>query len=168
MSPVKRWFGRDRPAAETRPSPPPADVAGLRVSLAALIAKVNANAGRLPTGAVVDIRDMGDRLGQLLDHEDRMGSGAGADSYEIITLAAVIRDYLPTSVDAYLALPPDFLASHRNADGEAPAEELRSQLSIMEKGVTELAQAIYSGDAQRLSIQGRFLDAKFSSSDLDL
>ena len=86
----------------------------------------------------------------------------------MVTLAAVIRDYLPTSVDAYLALPPDVLASHRNADGEAPAEELRSQLSIMEKGVTELAQAIYSGDAQRLSIQGRFLDAKFASSDLDL
>ena len=169
MSPVKRWFGRDRPAADPRPLPPPADVAGLRHSLNELIRRVNASAGRLPAGAVVDIRDMGDRLGQLLDHEDRMGGpGAGAETYEMITLASVIRDYLPTSVEAYLALPPEFLASHRNPEGETPAEELRSQLSIMEKGVTELAQAIYSGDAQRLSIQGRFLDAKFSSSDLDL
>jgi hypothetical protein len=168
VSPIKRWFGRDRPAPPAGPPPPPADAATLRAGLTELITRVKAASGRLPAEAVAEIRDIGDRLGQLLDHEDRVGAGAGADTYELITLAAVIRDYLPTSIDAYLALPPDFLASHRNAEGETPAEELSTQLRIMEKGVTELAQAIYSGDAQRLSVQGRFLEAKFSSSDLDL
>jgi hypothetical protein len=172
MSPVRRWFGRDRtaPAGPRSDAPaPPADAAALRMSLAELIRRVNASSGHLPAGAVVEIRDIGDRLGELLDHEERVaGAGGGADTYEMVTLASVVRDYLPTSVDAYLALPPAFLESHRNPEGETPAEELHSQLRIMEKGVTELAQAIYSGDAQRLSIQGRFLDAKFSSSDLDL
>jgi hypothetical protein len=163
---VKRWFGRGRD--DDRPPPPrPAveDVAGLRRALADLIRRVKASSGRLPTGAVVEIRDIGDRLSGLLDHEDRAG---GADTYELATLAAVIRDYLPTSVDSYLALPPEFLSTHRNAEGQTPAEELHAQLLVMEKGVSELARAIYSGDAQRLSIQGRFLDARFSSSDLDL
>jgi hypothetical protein len=163
---VKRWFGRGQD--DDRPPPPkPAveDVDGLRTALADVIRRVKASSGRLPTGAVVEIRDIGDRLTALLDHEDRAG---GADTYELTTLAAVIRDYLPTSVDAFLALPPEFLRTHRNAEGQTPAEELHAQLLVMEKGVSELAQAIYSGDAQRLSIQGRFLDARFSSSDLDL
>jgi hypothetical protein len=165
---VRRWFGRDRDAPPG--STAPADgTEELRQALRALIRRVNASAGHLPAGAVTEIRDIGDRLGELLDHEERLvGSGAGADAYEMVTLAAVIRDYLPTSIDTYLALPPAFLESHRNAEGETPAQELLGQLRLMEKGVTELAQAIYSGDAQRLSIQGRFLDTKFSSSDLDL
>ena len=170
MSPVKRWFGRDRPGpTDSRPLPPPADAATLRTALDELITRVKASSGRLPTAAVVEIRDIGDRLYELLDHEDRLaGAGSGADTYELVTLASVIRDYLPTSIDAYLALPPAFLESHRNAEGESPAEELSTQLRTMEKGVIELAQAIYSGDAQRLSVQGRFLEAKFASSDLDL
>jgi hypothetical protein len=170
VSPVKRWFGRDRPAARpAAPLPPPAGAAELRTALGELMTRVKASSGHLPTEAVVGIRDIGDRLGQLLDHEERTGgSGSGPGSYELVTVAAVIRDYLPTSIDAYLALPPDFLDSHRSPEGETPAEELSTQLLVMEKGVTELAQAIYSGDAQRLSVQGRFLEAKFSSSDLDL
>ena len=50
-----------RPSLEMCP-----DVAGLRTSLTELIRRVNANAGHLPAGAVVDIRDMGDRLAQML------------------------------------------------------------------------------------------------------
>jgi hypothetical protein len=164
---VRRWFGRDpEPRA---PADPADEITALREALRVLVRRVNASAGRLPTGAVPEIRDIGDRLGELLDHEHRVtGAGGGADSYEMVTLAAVIGDYLPTSIDTYLALPPAFLESHRNAEGETPAEELLGQLRLMEKGVSELAKAIYSGDAQRLSVQGRFLDAKFSASDLDL
>ncbi len=79
-----------------------------------------------------------------------------------------ITDYLPTSVDSYLSLPESFLEAHVNDDGQTPAEELLEHLELMAKGVEELATAIYSGDAQRLAVQGRFLDTKFSKSDLDL
>ena len=170
MSPVKRWFGRDRPPPpDARPLPPPADAPTLRRELGDLITRINASSGHLPTEAMVRIRDIGDRLVELLAHVERLGDGGGGGpgSYELITVAGVISDYLPTSIDAYLALPPDFLVSHRNAEGETPAEELCTQLETMEKGVIELTQAIYSGDAQRLSIQRRFLDSKFASSDLD-
>jgi hypothetical protein len=169
VSPVRRLFGRTRgPEGPSRP-PPPEGVPALRTALDALVRRINASSWRLPAAAVVEARDITDRLGQLLDHEERMAaSGGGADAYEMTTLTAAIRDYLPTSIDTYLALPAEFLDSHRNADGLTPAEELVDQLHVMEKGVTELAHAIYSGDVQRLSVQGRFLDAKFSSSDLDL
>jgi len=177
---VRRWFGRE---PERRP-PPPAGAGGpgrpspgernsddgpaLRAALDALVRRVKASSGRLPTGAVVEIRDMCDRLGEVLDRVSAAGTTTGPGSYELVTISAVIRDYLPTSIDAYLALPPAFLDSHRNPEGETPDEELAHQLRIMHQGVDDLAMAIYSGDAQRLSIQGRFLDTKFSSSDLDL
>ena len=86
----------------------------------------------------------------------------------MVTLSSVIRDYLPTSIDTYLALPPAFIDSHRNPEGETPAEELAGQLRMLGRGVDELAAAVYSGDAQRLSVQGRFLESKFAASDLDL
>jgi hypothetical protein len=175
---LKRWFGVDRGtpppgsgASSSGPAGagPPGEVAELRTALRALIRRVNAAAGRLPMGAVPEVRDVEDLLTEMLDYEERVvGSGAGIDVYEMTTITAVVHDYLPTSIDAYLALPRSFLSSHRNADGETPGEELLSQLRILRKGVADLAQAIYAGDAPRLSAQGRFLDAKFSSSDLDL
>ena len=76
-----KWFRRDRDDDQgpgSRPAPPRADdVAALRDALQAMVRKVNASSGRLPTGAVVEIRDIGDRLGQLLDHEDRVARRPG-------------------------------------------------------------------------------------------
>jgi hypothetical protein len=166
---VRRWFRRDE-------SPPPAparrpvdEVPMLRETLRALIRRVNASAGKMPVGAVPQIRDIEDRLRELLDQAElRSRTSLGFDTYAAITLAATVNDYLPTSVDSYLVLPEAYLASHRNHDGQTPGEELLEQLDLIETGVTELLEAVYSGEAQRLSTQGRFLEAKFAKTDLDL
>ena len=81
---------------------------------------------------------------------------------------SLLIDYLPTSIDTYLALPPQFLVSHRNAAGETPAEELVAQVTTLRGGLIELAQSVYAGDSERLSSQRRFLETKFTKSDLDL
>ena len=47
---------------------------------------------------------------------------------DLRSLAATIGDYLPTSLNAYLALPPAFAATHRSAAGLTPGEELYEQL----------------------------------------
>lgn len=167
---LKRLFGR-APAAPTPTldAPPAHDAASLRTSLQGLVHRVNRSAGRLPVGAVPEIRDIADRLFELLDHAERASSTSGGiDTYAMTTIASTITDYLPTSVESYLSLPESFLDTHVNDDGQTPAEELLEHLDLMAKGVEELATAIYSGDAQRLAIQGRFLDTKFSKSDLDL
>ena len=168
--PLKRLFGR-APAdpAPHLDAPPAHDPASLRDSLASLVRRVNRNAGRLPVGAVPEIREVADRLFELLDHAERVtATGGGIDTYAMTTIASTVTDYLPTSVESFLTLPESFLEAHVNDDGQTPAEELLEHLELMEKGVEDLANAIYSGDAQRLEIQGRFLDTKFSKSDLDL
>lgn len=172
MSFIRRLFGLDEsapPAPAPTSTSPSDEIPALGHALQILIRRVNAAAGRLPVGAVPEAREIGDKLLELLEHaERRVEAGSPLDTYAMITLASTINDYLPTSIGRYLALPEAYLASHRNADGQTADEELLTQLDLMKKGVAELAEAIYSGDAQQLATQGRFLDAKFAKSDLDL
>ena len=162
------WLRRE-PSAPPPPAPPTAaqEVAALRTSLRETVARTNRAAGRLPVGVVPQVRAIEDALRELLDHVAAT-AGSATSAQERYTLAATIEDYLPTSLNAYLALPPAFAATHRSAAGLTPGEELYEQLVLLEQAVRDLAVAIYSGDAQRLSAQGRFLESKFAASELDL
>lgn len=166
---LKRLFGR-APEAPPPPAPDPGgDLAATRTALGALVRRVNAAAGRLPIGAVPEIRDICDRLAELLTHAEELSrTGGEVDAYAMATVAATVTDYLPTSIDRYLALPDSFVETHRNDDGQTPDEELLEHFDLLDQGIEDLATAVYSGDAQRLAIQGRFLDTKFSKSDLTL
>lgn len=179
---------RRRPAADQRPSPsgaapsggllaggllaggPPTaaqEVAALRTSLRATVQRVNRAADRLPEGVVPQVRAIEDALRELLDHVEAT-AGSATSAQERYTLAATVDDYLPTSIDAFLALPASFAETHRTPAGRSPGEELLEQLVVLASAVTDLAQAVYSGDAERLSTQGRFLASRFATSALDL
>ncbi len=147
-------------------APEPDELEAVRSRLARLVSRTNAAADRLPEGVVAETRAICDVVRELLDHEERTShtSVAAAQRY---SLAATVDDYLPSSLDAYLALPASFLA-RQHTDQRAPGEELLAQLVLLHEAVRELADAVYSGDARRLSDQGRFLDTKFSGSDLEL
>ncbi len=179
------WLRRDREAQQAPPVPPEptggapvgdgrpgggsvegADVARLRAALRQTVARANQAAGRLPVGVVPEVRAIEDVLVELLDHAASPGTFVSAQSQ--FSLAATIEDYLPTSVNAFLALPPAFAGSHRSAAGRTPGEELLEQLILLEGAVRDLALVVYGDEAEQLSTQGRFLDTKFSRSDLDL
>lgn len=163
---LKRLLRRDGPDPD-HPATPADEVAQLRERLRDLVARTNRAADRLPMGVVPQVRAIEDVLVELLDHAAAT-TGSSISAAERYSLAATIDDYLPGSVDAFLALPAAFAATHRNADGKRPGDELLEQLVLLEQAVRDLAIAVYSGDAERLSTQGRFLDTKFSQSDLDL
>ena len=170
LNPLRKWLSPDDPVASA-PEEPAADddIPGLRSSLSLLIVRVKSNGGKLPTEAIPEIREAGDQLFELLEFGDTLAaSGATIDTYAMFTISAAITDYLPTSIDTYLALPPQFLVSHRNAAVETPAEELVAQVTTLRGGLIELAQSVYAGDSERLSSQRRFLETKFTKSDLDL
>lgn len=160
------WFRRE-PAAAPAPPSAAAEVDGLRAALRAIVTRVNRAADRLPVGVVPQVRAIEDALRELLDHVAAT-AGSKTSAQEQFTLAATVDDYLPTSLDAFLALPPDFAATHRSATGRTAGEELLDQLVLLESAVRDLALAVYSGDAERLSTQGRFLDSRFATSALDL
>lgn len=166
---LSRWLRREdaSPSTEDRDVTPADEVTQTRASLEALVRRTNRAAGRLPEGAVPTLRAIEDVLRELLDHAAATTTSS-VSAQERFTLGATVEDYLPTSLDAFLALPPAFADTHRDAQGRSPGDLLLEQLGLLDTAVRELAVAVYSGDAARPESQGRFLDTKFSGSDLDL
>ncbi|WP_205709591.1 hypothetical protein [Kineococcus siccus] len=158
------------PVLEAAPAPPPVEaapadpVAAMQHELRTVVATVNRAGGKLPDGAVPTVREIGDVLTPLLAHVAKRG----ADVEELHNLEAIVTEYLPGALEHYLDLPEQYALTHRGPSGTTPAEELLSQLHLLLDGTRQLQQAVYDHDAQRLATQGRFLDAKFRRSDLDL
>jgi hypothetical protein len=165
---IKAAFTGD-PVLEAAPAPvgPPAPadpVAGLQDSLREVVRTANRHGGRLPDGAVPAVHEVEDVLRPLLAHVARRG----AEVEELHNLEAIVTEYLPGALEHYLDLPEDYALTNRGPSGATPAEELLSQLRLLVQGARDLQRAVHDHDAQKLSVQGRFLDAKFRRSDLDL
>jgi hypothetical protein len=172
-----RFFGGPAPGGPPASPPPPdepAEATGapgqrdeiteLAGRLTTLVRKVNRNGGKMPEGGVPGVRAIEDVLRPLLTY---LAANPPTEE-ELIPVRATLTDYLPTTLDTFLALPKDFAHSHRNRSGRTPATELVEQLHLLHAGVVEYAQSIYAGDAQELSNQGRFLQTKFGRTDLTL
>ncbi|MBL7495455.1 hypothetical protein I6A84_27255 [Frankia sp. CNm7] len=150
--------GRRREDTETS-----REVRRLWWALAGVVGEANAEGARLPPGAVPTVRDVDDVLRPLLEHlEIHPPNGE-----ELRGLIAIIDDYLPQALRDYLALPARY-AERPGPTGTSPADDLVRQLVLLDEGANELADLVYTGDAARLAVQARFLDAKFRRSDLDL
>ena len=134
----------------------------LHQELSGIVRQANADGGKLPAGAVPTIRDIDDVLSPLLRYIETQS----ASEEEMRHLAAIIRDYLPTALGDFPALPPAY-AERPGVTGTTPADDLLRQLQLLDEGANELQDLVYTGDAAQLAIQARFLDAKFRRSDLD-
>jgi len=152
------------PADAPGPPPPRDEVGELTRRLTEIVRQTNRAGGKMPEGGVPGVRAIEDRLRPLLEYM----SAHPPTEEELIPVRATLTDYLPTTLDTFLALPAEFARTHRNRAGRSPAEELVEQLALLESGVVEYAQSIYAGDAQQLSNQGRFLQTKFGKTDLTL
>jgi hypothetical protein len=116
----------------------------------------------LPAGAVPTVRDIDDVLRPLLGYIE----ARSASEEEMRHLTAIIHDYLPTALNDFSALPPQY-AERPGVTGTTPADDLLQQLVLLDEGANDLQDLVYTGDAAQLAIQARFLDAKFRRSDLD-
>jgi hypothetical protein len=169
-------FFRRRSNAAEAPPPPSAtaapgedsepDVAAaarqLQQELAGIVQRANADGGRLPAGAVPTVRDIDDVLRPLLSYIETRS----ASDEEMRHLTSIIREYLPTALGDFMALPPQY-TERPGVTGSTPADDLLRQLQLLDEGANELQDLVYTGDAAQLAIQARFLDAKFRRSDLD-
>ena len=154
------------PDTAEAPSTKPAhdEVAELTDRLTTLVRTVNRSGAKMPEGGVPGVRAIEDVLRPLLTY---LAANPPTES-EMNPVRSTLTDYLPTTLETFLALPKEFAHTHRNRSGRTPAEELVEQLHLLEAGVVEYAQSIYAGDAQQLSNQGRFLQTKFGKTDLTL
>lgn len=116
---------------------------------------------RVPADAVAEVR----RIAELLLDTLPRVAGEGEPELVVRRTATV---YLPDTLRAYLALPADWAAEHRFADGTTPAAALVAQLRELEEAARKMRDAAVERDASALLVNGRFLAERFASSRIDL
>jgi len=159
-------FKRD-PTPEAGPVPTAAPGAPFGERMGEQLVTVGWTARRagatLPVAALPQLGRIEDVLRPLLDH---LASNPPSVEEEI-AVNAMLTDYLPTTLGAYIGMNRQFAEAAR-ADGRTPGDDLMEQLVTLETAAHELSLAVYAHDAEQLATQGRFLSTKFNRSDLDL
>jgi hypothetical protein len=118
-------------------------------------------AGRVPDDVAAAVQ----RIAELL--ADTLPRVAGSFQQEQ-TVLRTATDYLPRTLQAYVALPPQWASSHRLPDGGTPLTALQAQLSVLEQAVTRMRDAAVTADASALLANGAFLADRFAVSSLDV
>lgn len=162
------WFRRGHDEAPARtatePAPDPADSPDeLRRTLFGLNRFINQNSGKLPGIAVVNARRLTDTLREVIDTSEVRP----LDVYAVVSLKGALHDYLPTTLQRYLALDSEVLDVPRQS-GRTPTVSLLEQLESLQTSADAVLVAARNQDVDALLTQGNFLRTKFSASDLDL
>lgn len=150
--------------ARTPSSAPVPDPAAPERALAAAVAAARTGPAPVDPDALALVDELETTLRPMLVRA-RQG---GIDVLVRRDLEAIATEHLPEILRAYQQLPPAYAHEHRAADGRTPAEELRFQLGLLVEGCAPLRDAVHGADVARQRELGRFLEAKFRRSDLDL
>lgn len=129
----------------------------LRTELQRLVDSTDKLSGRLPEEGYLAFHRVVAVLRDILQRAEQLATSP--DDLHVVDRA--IRDYLPTSLQAYLNLPASYAQEATLVEGRTPAQELVHQMQVLEQRLGTVQSAIYAGDAQTLSDQGRFLEEKF-------
>ncbi|MDN4615782.1 hypothetical protein P5G50_15120 [Leifsonia sp. F6_8S_P_1B] len=116
---------------------------------------------RVPGEAVAAVG----RIGALLAETLARVAGSGEPD-ATVRLAATV--YLPDTLRAYLALPPEWAAEHVLAGGLTPAQALLAQLDALESAAQSMRDAAVEQDASALLVNGRLLAERFAGPRLEL
>jgi hypothetical protein len=133
----------------------PADVAG---GLRALPLRLP---GRVPPEAVAAVERI---AGLLVETLPRVAGSFEQDHL----VRRTATDYLPGTLQAYAALPPQWAQTHRLPGGRTAAQALLDQLDVLERAVRGMHDGAVGADASALLANGRFLEDRFAVSELRL
>lgn len=129
------------------------------VALDALRDDVRLAGGKLPTLLSSQFGQIGDLLRIVITAIDEE-NGSTEQQY---LLNAVITDYLPTPLEAFLALGE----ADRSDEAEA-TRQFAEQLTLLEETIRDLLNQVRIGAVAELSTHGRFLADKFTAPELTL
>ncbi len=90
----------------------------------------------------------------------------GLASTDAYTVVATATEYLPESLNGYLALPRDWADTRPVANGKSSLLLLIDQLDLLALTSERMADAANRQDAGALVAQGAFLDSKFGGRNL--
>ena len=88
-----------------------------------------------------------------------------ADGEALFTVRQMAVDYLPSTLGAYVKLPPAYRRLHPVQNGKSAHAVLDEQLTLLDKKMQEILVSVNENDTQALLANGRFLKEKFSTSE---
>ncbi len=112
---------------------------------------------RLPPEAVAHCERIKTLVVEMLP---RIRTAQGTQDAFAIKQAAL--DYLPHTLENYLALPPAYASLHPIKDGKTAKVILLEQLTLLEQSVQAASSNVLQGDAQKILVNSRFLEDKFA------
>jgi hypothetical protein len=139
------------------PRPPQRERAGVREPMrpaAAVRPPVSSN--NLPLDIQVKVEQIRRKAEVLLQQRDRFPFG----SEDLYVIKATREDYLPRTLDAYLAVPPA-QRERSMPSGKTPLQELKEQLSLLDTKLDEIAEDLQRQNFDRLLANRRFLEHRF-------
>lgn len=160
---LRKSDGADNPTHEPDPDELKDTPEALRESVAKTVDFINRHAGQLPTSSVVNALWVTDTLSEVIDTSEFRP----LDVYAVISVRNTLEDYLPTTLQRYLAIPEDARLTAR-ATGRNPADSLADQIFALQTAAAGVLTGSQDQDVDALMTQGAFLSTKFDGSDLDL
>jgi hypothetical protein len=103
-------------------------------------------------------RTLAELLPRLNELRDR-GVISGRDSFMVLE---TVRRYLPDTLAAYLRLPRLYAQMQTLGNGQTASDVLLEQLKMLDSSLKEVARSAFTGDAEALITNGKFLEAKFA------
>jgi hypothetical protein len=148
--PVRR---RPEPAAHQSPQPPvPPDKRPSEAPRARPLRQ-----SELPIDVQVKVEQIRRKVEVLLGYADRFPPF----SQDLYLVRQTASEYLPRTVNAFLALSREAAEKPLSTDGKTAHEELKAQLDLLDSKLDEIAQDLQRQDADRLLANRRFLEARF-------
>jgi hypothetical protein len=122
-------------------------------------------AGRLPVDVQIKVETIRRKAEALVQYADYFPTG----SQDLYVVQRTTIEYLPNTINAYLALPPGYANATVSADGKTALQALWEQLNLLEGKLDEIASNVHRQNLDRLVANGRFLEERFGdrSSELD-
>jgi hypothetical protein len=116
----------------------------------------------LPKEALDELKAIESTLGELLPRLRQMQDRGAISPKDSFTVVETVRRYLPDTLGAYLRLPKLYAQMQTLADKQTASQLLTAQLRMLKMSLEEIARNAFAGDAEKLVINGKFLQAKFS------
>jgi hypothetical protein len=137
---------QERTQSFSQPPPPPV-----------MPAPAPERAAALPIDVQVKVEQIRRKVDVLLGFSERFPPF----SKDLYIVRQTAGDYLPRTIEAYLALPTGTGERFVTANGKTPLQELKEQLDLLDRKLNEIAEDLQQHDLDRLLANRRFLEERF-------
>ncbi len=111
----------------------------------------------LPIDVQVKVEQIRRKVEVLLSYASRFPPF----SRDLYIVRQTANDYLPRTIDTFLALPPDRREVAVDGSGKTAREELKEQLDLLDSKLDEIAEDLQRQNLDRLLANRRFLEERF-------